>query len=353
MKILMIGAGVLGSLYAARLKETGNRVTILARGKRIQEIQQNGIILEAGSTGERTHTRVDVIEHLTPDDVYDMAIVLVRNNQLDSVLPILAGNKNIPAILFMVNNSSGPQALIDAVGKERVILGFPGAGGQRDGEIIRYRIVSGLVQPTTIGELNGAQTPRLELICAELRASGFPVAICANMDAWLKTHVAVVSPVANAIYMAGGSNYQLAKTRDGLVLMVRAVREGFKVLKALNIPITPSKYRALEWLPEPLLVWVMSIGFNTRQAELVLTQHANAARDEMLPLADEFKALAALSKVPTPAIDELYQYLDPQKPAAPAGSDRVPLRWEEFLPALAAAGAIAILAGFFRLFRKK
>ena len=39
MKILVIGAGVLGSLYAAR-RELGNQVTVLARGHRVQEVQQ-------------------------------------------------------------------------------------------------------------------------------------------------------------------------------------------------------------------------------------------------------------------------------------------------------------------------
>ena len=209
MKILMIGAGVLGSLYAARMQEAGNQVTVLARGRRIQELQQNGILLEEGGTGKRTSTHVQVIEKLEIDDAYDLAIVLVRNNQLESVLPILAGNANIPSILFMVNNPSGPQALIDAVGRERVLLGFPGAGGEREDEIIRFRIVAGFIQPTTIGELNGERTPRIRKISTELRSAGFPVSISSNMDAWLKTHLAVVSPVANAIYLAGGSNYQV------------------------------------------------------------------------------------------------------------------------------------------------
>ena len=144
-----------------------------------------------------------MIEKLELEDAYDLAIVLVRNNQLESVLAVLAGNSNILSILFMVNNPSGPQALIDAVGRERVLLGFPGAGGEREGEIIRYRIVAGFIQPTTIGELNSEHTPRIQKIADELRSAGFPVSICSNMDAWLKTHVAVVSPVANAIYLAG------------------------------------------------------------------------------------------------------------------------------------------------------
>lgn len=131
MKILMTGTGVLGSLYAARLQETGRQVTVLARGQRLQELQQNGILLEDETSGKRTCTQVQVIDALAANASYDLAMVLVRNNQLASVLPVLAANTRIPVILFMVNQACEPQALIDAVGKERVLLGFPGAGAKK------------------------------------------------------------------------------------------------------------------------------------------------------------------------------------------------------------------------------
>lgn len=344
MRILMIGAGVLGSLYAARLQETGQQVTVLARGRRLQELEQNGILLQDEASGNLTCTRVQVIDALDANDVYDLAIVLVRNNQLGSVLPILAANTRIPAILFMVNQACGPEALIEAVGKKRVLLGFPGAGGEKDGPLVRYRIVSKLVQQTTLGELDGMPSARLTAIEQALRSAGFPTSISSNMDAWLKTHVALVSPVANALYLADGSNYRLAHTRDGLVLMVRAVREGFRVIQALGLPITPAKLRLLVWLPEPVLVWLLQISFDTRSAELVLARHANSARDEMLALADEFKSLARQTRITTPAIDQLYPYIDPEKDALPVGSRRLPLRWNETQPYFLAGLVLSSLA---------
>ncbi|HEY3366174.1 MAG TPA: 2-dehydropantoate 2-reductase N-terminal domain-containing protein [Symbiobacteriaceae bacterium] len=51
MRILVFGAGVLGSLYAAKLQESGHDVTILARGQRLDEIAQYGIVLAAASVG--------------------------------------------------------------------------------------------------------------------------------------------------------------------------------------------------------------------------------------------------------------------------------------------------------------
>ena len=46
MKILIYGAGVIGTLYAARLQESGQLVTMLARGQRLADIRRHGLMLE-------------------------------------------------------------------------------------------------------------------------------------------------------------------------------------------------------------------------------------------------------------------------------------------------------------------
>jgi len=213
---------------------------------RATEIRTYGLVLEDESAQRQTVTRVEVTEQLDSDDAYDLVIVLVRKNQLAAVVPVIAQSRQTPNVLFMVNNAAGVADLVTAVGCERVLLGFPGAGGTRNGHVIRYNIVSGMIQPTTLGELNRRITRRLMAIAKAFAAAGFPVALSRQMDAWLKTHIALVSPIANAIYAAGGDNYRLACTRDGIVLIVRAIREGYRVLRARGIPITPFKLQAFE-----------------------------------------------------------------------------------------------------------
>ncbi|NLI91001.1 MAG: ketopantoate reductase family protein [Peptococcaceae bacterium] len=305
LKILFYGSGVLGSLYAVRLKEIGHDVTVLARRKRLTEI----IVLEDTSTGRRTTTKVNTIEQLDPQDRYDLIVILVRGNQVASVLPVLAANKITPNLLFMSNNAGGYKELIDVVGRERVLLGFPGAGGTKEGHVIRYNIISKYVQKTTIGEIDGSMTNRIKRICLEFEKAGFHAEISSNIDAWLKTHVALVSPIANAIYMAGGDNYKLSHNREALLLNVRAIREGFHVLESLGIPVTPNRLKSLKLIPKSILVSIMSRVYNTKWSQLVMTQHSNAARDEMKQLADDFLTLARKSSVPTPAINKLYTYI--------------------------------------------
>ena len=63
------------------------------------------------------------------------------------------------------------------------------------------------------------------------------------------------------------------------------------------------------------------------QAEIELTGHANAARDEFKHLAGEFRSLARTKSVPIPAMDRLSTYIDPGVPLLAEGSAQIPPSW--------------------------
>ena len=174
MKILVYGAGVLGSLYAARLKESGHDVTVLARGRRFDEIEAQGIVLEHALKGTRSVTPVDVTRDLKPDDSYDLVLVVMRRNQVADVLPALAASRKTPLVVFMVNNPLGYGEWLKAVGRDRLLVGFAGAGGTRVEGVVYYHVVSPLLQPTTFGEPEGGVTERVEARCTDLQAGRIP-----------------------------------------------------------------------------------------------------------------------------------------------------------------------------------
>lgn len=273
----------------------------------MEDIREHGIVLENAGNGSTTITRVNAVERLEPDDAYELVVVMMPKNHIPEILPILAANGSTPNVLFMFNSAAGPDQLIQALGRERVLIGFPGAGGTRDGHIIRYRIVSRFQQPTTFGELDGSTTPRLKRIAGAFKKARFPVAICSEMDAWLKTNVVEVSPMANALFMAGGDNLRLADTREDIVTMIRAIREGYQVLQELGIPVTPPKHKIIQLIPEAILVVLVRRIFRSEQMADFLG-HAQATRVELTQIADEFMALGRAASLPTPSVDRLYQY---------------------------------------------
>jgi len=329
MKILIYGAGVLGSFYALGLAEGGHDVSILARGQRLADIREHGIVLEEMNTGRRTTIQVNVVEELAPEDVYDLVLVLMRANRIPEVLPSLAANKNTPIVAFIGNNAAGSGEMVAALGRERVLMGFGGTGGVRDGHVIRY--VSGVEPgkaPLLIAELDGETTPRLQRIAEAFGRAGIEVGFSPNVEAYLKTQ------------------------RDGIVLCIRAIREGFRVLRALGIPILPGYFKLFEWIPEPILVALLRRILDTEYAELGMSGHANVARDEFKKLADDFRSLARSSTVPTPAMDQLYQYIDPTVPIASDGRTEMPLDWRGVWIGLGAlAGLLSVW--MLRRYRKR
>ncbi|MBA3074307.1 MAG: ketopantoate reductase family protein [Anaerolineae bacterium] len=309
MKILVYGAGVLGSLYAIKLYQSGYDVTLLARGKRYEEIYDHGVILVGSLSGERTVSRVPVVRTLEPDEMYDLIIVLVRADQVSELLPVLAANRNSKSILFMVNNPNGYAEWIKAVGIERLLLGFAGAGGTRKDGVVTYHVVSPILQPTTLAEPDGTKSERIKQISKLFENAGFPTAICSNMEGWQKTHVAWISAVANAILAAGGDGKALSQRPDLLKLLVDAIHEGFDVLHKLSIPVTPIKLKILTAMPKGLTQFILKLWSKTQHFDTIATSHTLAAYSEMKLLSEDFQAIARSASIPTPALDRLHQYM--------------------------------------------
>ncbi len=331
MKILVYGAGPLGSLFTARLHEAGHAVSLLARGQRLEDLREHGLVLVDTQTGRETITRPQIVERLDPQDAYELVLVIMRKNRALEILPILGANQHTPNVLFLMNNAAGPGELVRALGAERVLMGFPMAAGYRRGHVVHYMVGSrsGKDAMLPIGEVDGSITSRLQEVGEVLSSmDGFAAELRTDMDAWLKTHVAMLMPsLAPAMRAAGRDNVRMAHTRDAIVLAIRAIREGYRVVRALGYPVVPKSTLIFERYPEPILVW----GFQRRIADprmrVALLEHGAAAQDEIKHLADEFITLARQTSIPTPTIDKLYAYFDPDTEPLPEGSANLPLDW--------------------------
>jgi 2-dehydropantoate 2-reductase len=352
MKILIIGTGPLGSLFAGRLDEAGHEVSLLARGARLAQLREHGLVLEDSQTGEVTTAHPRILETLDPAEPFDLALVIMRKNHVAGALSILAQNPHIPSVVIMGNNAAGPGAYIQALGAARVLTGFPSSAGYFKDEKVVYLGGSEKRQISIpIGEVDGVTRSRTRLVASVLSTMrGYTVEILPNMDAWHKTHVALLMPsIAPALFAAGLDRERLANTPDLIVLMCRAIREGFAVLQDLGVPIVPHTFRVLAALPEPLLVLFVRRLIARPQMEVALVGHARAARDELIYLADEFLTLAAESSVPIPSILRLVPYMRQDLTPVPAGSAEIPLDWQGVYRGVLVLGTAAVAVSAARL----
>lgn len=299
-KILVIGAGVNGSVCAAGLCNAGIDVTVLARGKRYEELQDEGIVIEDPFKNKRSVTKVPIIKRLDPNDLYDYVLVVVRKNQVADLLPVLAQNPS-PNIVFMGNNLSGPEEIIKALGKDRVMLGFVFAGGTRDGNIIRAIVFKSALLAVPFGEVDGKITPRLERLAGIFRQAGFRIKISTNILDFLATHGAGVALAAQLLIKHGCDTAALAQSRDDLKRLVDARREAHRVLRTLGHTITPLSEAVMGMIPAGLQIAGLRMLLNSKFGKVVCS-HASQSLDEMCQLAMELQALVDQASFPAPAI---------------------------------------------------
>jgi len=303
-RILVIGVGVNGSLCATRLHHAGVDVTVLARGKRYEELRDAGIVIEDPMTNKRSVTRVPVTSALEPQDTYDYILVVVRRNQVAALLPVLARNGS-PNIVFMGNNLSGPDEYTAALGKERVMLGFVFGAGRREGDVIRAWAPRGLmsrVLATPFGEINGTITPRLKRLVGIFRQAGLCAETSPAMLDYLTTHAAQVAVMAPLIIKHGCDTSALAHSTADLRLLVDGMRETLDVLHALGYQIIPRSTSMMKIMPRFLLVAAYHGLFASKIGEVGAGWHCSQAPDEMQRLAEDLDALVERSGLPVPAV---------------------------------------------------
>jgi 2-dehydropantoate 2-reductase len=209
LRVLLLGAGVIGSVYAGKLLQAGHEVVVLARGHRFSDLQAHGLVLQDAGSGDRTVLPVPVVSEVAVGDRYDLVLVPVRSEQVASTLPILVAMTDGSEVLFF-GNTTGRQAELTAAVGNRALFGSPAVGGVQDGPVVRYVLIS--QQKTMLGEPDGATTLRVQQLRDVLSEAGFPARISANIGNWQLGHTAFIVPLAFALYRVGVDAARLAST---------------------------------------------------------------------------------------------------------------------------------------------
>jgi 2-dehydropantoate 2-reductase len=226
-------------------------------------------------------------------------LVVVRKNQALDLLPVLAQNQS-PNIVFMGNNLSGPQELVDALGKERVMMGGVWGAGRREGDVIRAMTLKSAASP--FGEIDGTITPRLQRLAAIFRRGGFKMELSENIVDFQATHGVGVALIGKLTMKHGGDVKALARSTEDLLLFVAGRLEGHRVLRALGHQIIPWSERAMAVVPAFLQVAGFRALLNSRYGEVGLAWHVSQAPDEIEELAGELQALVDQAGIPAPVI---------------------------------------------------
>lgn len=158
MRILVVGAGAIGGYFGGRLLEKGEDVTFLVRGKRMQQLERDGLMVESihGNMNLKPKTL------LSGDraDSFDVILLSTKAYHLQGAIESVRTyvNKNT-MILPLLNGIAHLEELKKEFGEGRVIGGlcFIETTLDGNGAVIQTSPIHDLV----FGELNGEKTERI------------------------------------------------------------------------------------------------------------------------------------------------------------------------------------------------
>jgi 2-dehydropantoate 2-reductase len=299
MKVLVFGAGVIGSAYAGRLAAAGHDVSLFARGRRLEDLRRAGLRLRQGNA-------VDVRPEVTisgnlPTGPLDLIILAVRREQAVAAAQQVA-HLSAGRVMLFGNFAGMTGDLAATVGPQRAVAGFPGVGGRVDGDLVTYVLIK--QQPTVVGGITGCVAAGVEPIAGFLREAGIPVRVEDDMDAWLASHAALVVPIAAAIIAAGGSASSLAGRKDLLQPAVRATRAIYQAQRRRGVLVVNSNLRLLYLvMPEWFAVRYWSRVMRQEVGELAFAAHTRHAKGEMAMLGSWLRSTIATDPAAAAALD--------------------------------------------------
>lgn len=228
MRVLLLGRGVIATLYGRVLHAAGHDVEFLVRPGRAARygdaVQLDWIDGRRGPLGRRVRetfpTRLR--ESLDPGHHVDLVVVSVGHHQLPQAAAHLAPHVGTATVLVLGNVWDDPPTALAPLPADQVVLGFPQAGGGFDDD----DVLRGALLPTVvIGTTGGAPTRREQEVIDLFRQARLRVRQEPDLRGWLWLHVA-----------ADAGMFAQALRSGSLARMVgdrRAFREAFLTTREL------------------------------------------------------------------------------------------------------------------------
>jgi 2-dehydropantoate 2-reductase len=277
MKILIVGAGVIGTVYGAQLGAGGHDISVLAHRARTDDVARDGLLAEDVGDHASAHSAASVVE--CAEGAFDLVLVALRSDDRELVGRRLAGLSGRPLVLLFGNNPNGLRGPLGDLGP--VYLGFPGVGGTIQAGVARFQRIAR--QPTA---LEADPDSRLTELRTTLETRGFPVQRVSDMPGWLAYHAVFVASITAALYQCQTDPKRLADDRGELARMCRAITDGFTALRSQGVGGLPRNLAVLHARAmQPIAIRYWRRSMRSPIGELAFAAHARHAEPEMRSLA--------------------------------------------------------------------
>lgn len=264
-RILVYGAGAIGSFIGAVLAESGADVTLLARGAHADALVAQGGLLLQQPGGLDRHVPLRVCRPGEPHGVFDIVFVTLKSTHLAAAAAGMMRAVSAQGALVMVQNglpwwyfngidhplrgtvlrSLDPDGELGrTIDPKRVI----GAVIYRPSDMIAPGVIRVAVtskQRLVIGEIDGSLSGRCRQVQQLLAAAGFPVEITADIRAakWQKVLVNLLwNPLAALTQSSPG---EISAFEPAHPLIAAVLKEGAGVAASVGVSLPSDPHAEL------------------------------------------------------------------------------------------------------------
>lgn len=234
--VVIVGAGAMGCLFAARLLDGGARVTLIdANIERLKNIEEHGLELIDDSGSRRVQPRTSLAQSFSgPVDIVMLFTKSVHSVAAVGSISHLASLK--PVALTLQNGLGNAEILARAFDADRVLLGSAHvpADLQSPNQVISHGFAT-----LHIGGYVRAAQPLASTVAELLKSSGFDAIVAHDIVAAVWEKLAF-NAALNATAMVTQATNGEMNNAYGRRIANAAIMESVEVAKALGLKLYPS-----------------------------------------------------------------------------------------------------------------
>ena len=227
MKIVVMGAGALGSYFGGRLQAAGHDVILVARGPHLAALREQGLRIESPA-GDLALPKVHASDDPAAGGTPDVVLFMVKNYDVEEAARRLAPALGPGTLVVTCQNGvSAPKRLTAIIGEGCV---HPGAvympADVREPGVVRH---SGAFHRMVFGPFSGPAGPRARAFAEAVREAGPDCEIVDDIRAALWEKFVLLSSLAA---LTAVTRLDIGPVRDcpeTKALLVRAVDEALAV----------------------------------------------------------------------------------------------------------------------------
>ncbi len=282
MRVLIVGRGVVGTIYGWALSTAGIDVTHVVRKEGLPTTHTLDLLdLRAGHPKHAKVTYVPkTVRQIKVSDAFDLVIVATKHYQAAQVVRQYLPDAPHATFLLFTANWDGTEEIDRLLLRFSILWGYAAASGGADAQGI---LVATMNPTVRFGMLEGSDPEKFKAVTELFQRAGFTLDIKPNIIEWLWVHHAINAGGIGVALWAGGiaeATQSLETSRLG----VWAIREALDVVQARGVdleryPDTRSVLNTPAWIAG--LAGICFIRFTEKGRRLLRGSHFASSTDEM------------------------------------------------------------------------